>query len=213
MHLALGALQFANSQQPKANSQKPTTNSQKPIAKSQQPKTNSYPNWYMEMQELGYNYRLTDFQAALGISQLKRANESLIKRHEIAARYYDAFKSIPQITDLNHESAKSEQPTTNNQKPTANNQQPTANSHAHHLYVIEVENRLDLYNYLREHQIYAQIHYIPCHLMPYYKNQGWNEGDLPNAEQYYTGCISLPMFPTLSKEEQDFVIKTIKAFF
>lgn len=170
---------------------------------SQKPKANrQWPNWYMEMQNLGYNYRLTDFQAALAISQLKRADEGLKKRHDIAARYFEAFKSIPQITDLNHESAKSEKRKSNSQ-----------NSHAHHLYVIEAEKRLGLYNYLREHQIYAQIHYIPCHLMPYYKEQGWKEGDLPKAESYYSSCISLPMFPTLRKEEQEFVVQKIKQFY
>lgn len=195
VHLALGDWQLAKSQQP-------TANSQEQAAKSEQLTANSYPNWYMEMQNLGYNYRLTDFQAALGLSQLKRADEGLARRREIAGIYKEAFKSIPQITDLNHESAKSE-------KRKANSQ----NSHAHHLYVIEVENRLGLYNYLREHQIYAQIHYIPCHLMPYYKNQGWKEGDLPKAESYYTSCISLPMYPTLSKEEQEFVVQKIKQFY
>lgn len=182
------------------NSQQPTTISHEQKANGQEPTANSqYPNWYMEMQNLGYNYRLTDFQAALATSQLKRADESLKKRHDIAARYFEAFKSIPQVTDRNVESNKS--------------QKPTANNHAHHLYVIEVENRLGLYNYLREHHIYAQIHYIPCHLMPYYKEQGWKEGGLPKAEAYYSNCISLPMFPTLSKEEQEFVIQKIEEFF
>jgi dTDP-4-amino-4,6-dideoxygalactose transaminase len=79
--------------------------------------------------------------------------------------------------------------------------------------VIEVENRLGLYNYLREHKIFAQIHYIPCHLMPYYRQFGWKEGDMPNAETYYKNCISLPMFPTLTEQEQEFVINTIVSFF
>lgn len=165
-----------------------------------------YPNWYMEMQDLGYNYRLTDFQAALATSQLKRADEGLKKRHEIAARYFEAFKSIPQISDRNVES-------NTDDKPIANSQQLTANAHAHHLYIIEVENRLGLYNYLREHHIFAQIHYIPCHLMPYYKEQGWKEGDLPKAENYYSNCISLPMFPTLTFDEQRYIIKSIVNFY
>ena len=78
--------------------------------------------------------------------------------------------------------------------------------------MIEVENRLGLYNYLREHKIFAQIHYIPCHLMPYYRQFGWKEGDMPNAETYYKNCISLPMFPTLTDEEQDFVIAKVNDF-
>ena len=85
--------------------------------------------------------------------------------------------------------------------------------HAYHLYVIEVENRLGLYNYLREHKIFAQIHYIPCHLMPYYKELGWKEGDFPMVELYYKNCISLPMYPTLTNDEQEFVIQTIKNYY
>ena len=85
--------------------------------------------------------------------------------------------------------------------------------HAYHLYVIEVENRLGLYNYLRAKNIFAQIHYIPCHLMPYYRQFGWKEGDMPHAENYYKQCISLPMFPTLTKEEQGFVISSVKEFY
>lgn len=180
---------------------------QPPAAKSQQPTANSeWPAWYMEMQSLGYNYRISDINCALGLSQLRRAAEGLTRRQEIAARYHAAFKNIPQITDRNHESA-------NRQPPIANSQQPNANGHAYHLYVIETENRLELYNHLREHKIFAQIHYIPCHLMPYYREQGWNEGDLPNAEKYYQGCISLPMYPTLTEDEQLRVIQTITEFY
>lgn len=159
---------------------------------------NTYPNWYMEMQTLGYNYRLTDFQAALGLSQLQRAEDGIKRRREIATKYYEAFSEIPQIKDRNHE---------------ANSEQRTANPHAYHLYVIEAENRLGLYQHLREHNIYAQIHYIPCHLMPYYREQGWKEGDLPKAEAYYGKCISLPMYPTLSETEQTFVIESIAEFY
>jgi dTDP-4-amino-4,6-dideoxygalactose transaminase len=158
-----------------------------------------YPAWYMEMQELGYNYRLTDFQAALGLSQLQRADQGLQRRHEIAAYYHEAFKDIPQITDRNFESG--------------NSQPPTANNHAHHLYVLEVEDRLGLYNYLRDNKIFAQIHYIPTHLMPYYRQFGWKEGDMPKAETYYKHCISLPMFPTLSDEDQGLVIDIITKYY
>ena len=153
----------------------------------------NYPGWYMEMQTLGYNYRITDFQAALGDSQLKRADEGLIRRREIANNYYAAFKDVDAIKG---QSGVVE-----------------GHSHAYHLYVIEVENRLGLYNYLREHKIFAQIHYIPCHLMPYYRDLGWKEGDKPNAETYYKHCISLPMYPTLTEVEQTYVIDTIKGYF
>ena len=150
-----------------------------------------YPAWYMEMQELGYNYRITDFQAALGNSQLKRASAGLKRRRKIAESYFDAFKENDFILG----------------------QSGVVNGHAYHLYVIEVKDRLGLYNYLREKKIFAQIHYIPCHLMPYYRNLGWKDGDMPVAENYYSRCISLPMYPTLSDTEQDFVIKNIKNFF
>lgn len=150
-----------------------------------------YPGWYMEMQQLGYNYRITDFQAALGTSQLKRAEKGLARRHEIARVYNEAFSDRPYILG----------------------QSGNIEGHAYHLYVIEVEDRLNLYRYLREHKIFAQIHYIPAHLMPYYCNQEYKEGDLPHAEQYYRHCISLPMFPTLTEEEQQFVIKTVEDFY
>ena len=147
--------------------------------------------WYYEMQELGYNYRLTDFQAALGLSQLKRADEGLKRRQKIAVRYNEAFKRIADI------------------------QTPYASPdvfHAYHLYIIQVPDRLDLYNYLHENGIYAQVHYIPLHLMPYYREQGNKPGDLPVAEKYYSRCLSLPMFPTLTDEEQEYVIVKIKEF-
>jgi len=151
----------------------------------------AYPAWYMEMQQLGYNYRLTDFQAALGISQLKRADSGLMCRREIAKKYNDAFLA----------------------KKWIKSQSGFVNGHAYHLYIVEVNNRLGLYNYLREKNIFAQVHYIPVHLMPYYRNLGWQEGDFIHAEEYYRNCLSLPMYPTLTNEEQDFVIKSINDFY
>lgn len=150
-----------------------------------------YPGWYMEMQQLGYNYRLTDFQAALGTSQLKRADVGLNRRREIAESYYNAFKDKKYIIG----------------------QSGVVEGHAYHLYVIEAEDRLNLYKYLRANNIYAQIHYIPAHLMPYYRQFGYTEGDLPIAENYYKHCISIPMFPTLTDEEQQYVIKIIDNFY
>jgi UDP-4-amino-4,6-dideoxy-N-acetyl-beta-L-altrosamine transaminase len=151
----------------------------------------TYPGWYMEMQELGYNYRLTDMQAALGVSQLKRANEGIEKRKHIAKKYYSAFKD----------------------KTFIKGQSGVIEGHAYHLYVIEVEDRLNLYKYLVSNNIFAQIHYIPAHLMPYYREFGYKVGDLPFAENYYNNCISIPMYPTLSEDEQNFVIKTINDFY
>lgn len=178
----------------------------------------AYPNWYMEMQTLGYNYRLTDFQAALGLSQLQRAETGLQRRREIATVYYEAFKNIPQITDRNHEAANSE-PFTVHRSPLTSTGSPLtvprspSSGHAYHLYVVEAQDRLGLYNHLRANKIYAQIHYIPCHLMPYYQDQGWKHGDIPYAEHYYTGCISLPMYPTLTGVDQTRVINLVKDFY
>jgi dTDP-4-amino-4,6-dideoxygalactose transaminase len=200
------------SQQLTANSKQPKEG-QQPTANSQQPKKSQWPLWYMEMQTLGYNYRLTDFQAALGLSQLQRAEEGLQKRQEIAAVYYNAFKNIPGILDKNIEAgdmAVGNWPLAidkESQELTANSQQPE--KHAYHLYVIEVENRLELYNHLRAHNIYAQIHYIPTHLMPYYRQLGWKPGDMLVAEAYYERCISLPMYPTLGEEELEYILKKI----
>lgn len=153
--------------------------------------TQEYPGWYMEMQTLGYNYRLTDFQAALGSSQLLRADEGLTRRKEIAKIYKDSFEN----------------------RSFLKGQSGVPEGHAFHLYIIEVEDRMALFNHLRANNIFPQIHYIPCHLMPYYKQQGWKEGEMPHAENYYKYCISLPMYPTLKPEEQDFVIKTVIDFY
>ena len=143
--------------------------------------------WYYEMHELGYNYRLTDIQAALGSSQLKRSEEGMRRRREIAAKYNTAFKGIKTL-DTERE------------------------GHAFHLYIIMVEDRKGLYDHLREKGIYAQVHYIPVHLQPYYEKKGWKRGDFPNAEKYYDQCLSLPMYPTLSKEEQEYVIASVVEF-
>lgn len=155
-----------------------------------------YPGWYMEMQELGYNYRITDFQCALGISQLKRANEGLEKRKEIAKRYDLAFQNKKGLLS-----------------PSLEIDSNFKDNHAYHLYVLLVEDRLGLYNNLKANGIFAQIHYYPVHLMPYYRSFGWMENDLPSVEEYYSRCISLPMYPTLTEEEQDFVISTILNYY
>lgn len=148
--------------------------------------------WYYEMQELGFNYRLTDFQAALGISQLKRADQGLERRQQIARRYDEAFADIADVK-------------TPFRAPDI--------YHAFHLYVIQVPKRKQLYDFLRENDICAQVHYAPLHLMPYYRELGNKPGDLPVVEDYYEHCLSLPMYPTLSDEEQEYVIEKVKEFF
>ena len=147
--------------------------------------------WYYEMQELGYNYRLTDIQAALGTSQLRKAYAGVKLRKSIAAKYDCSFSDKSYIkaypsTDIGH---------------------------AYHLYVIEVENRDELMIYLRSKNIYTQIHYIPIYKMPYYRDLGLVDSSCPNSEAYYKCCLSLPIFPSLTEKNQDYVIQCIDDFF
>jgi UDP-4-amino-4,6-dideoxy-N-acetyl-beta-L-altrosamine transaminase len=148
--------------------------------------------WYYEMQELGYNYRMSDINCALGVSQLCRAKKGIELRNKIAQKYNEAFSNVDNI-----------------KTPFI------ANSiyHAYHLYIIQVEERKGLYDYLSEKGVFTQIHYIPIHLQPFYKKMGWSRGDFPIAESYYQHCLSLPMFPSLSDEEQEYVIQQIKNYF
>lgn len=146
--------------------------------------------WYYEMQELGYNYRITEFQAALGISQLKRLNWSIERRNEIAKKYDTVFADTSIRTPFRAENI----------------------THAFHLYIIQVEKRKELYDFLRQNNIFSQVLYIPAHIMPYYKQLGWKQGDMPIAEEYYSKCLALPMFPSLTEEEQDWVIAKVKEF-
>jgi UDP-4-amino-4,6-dideoxy-N-acetyl-beta-L-altrosamine transaminase len=153
--------------------------------------------WYMEMQELGYNYRIPDMLCALGISQLQRAETGMARRKDLAKVYDDAFAEVEGIkTLLTNSSAVRDKET----------------GHAYHLYVIRVENRKGLYDFLRENGVFAQVHYIPAHTMPYYRNLGYAKGDFPASEHYYDECLSLPMYPTLTQEEQKFVIEKVLAY-
>ena len=152
---------------------------------------NNHGGWYYEMLELGYNYRLSDINCALGVSQLDRAEKNVELRNMIAKKYNEAFINIDEIAT----------------PFVADNVY-----HAFHLYVIQIERRKELYDYLRKHNIYTQVHYSPVHLNPYYKKMGWKENDFPMAENYYNKALSLPMFPTLTEEEQNFVIETVIDF-
>ncbi|MFD2787553.1 UDP-4-amino-4,6-dideoxy-N-acetyl-beta-L-altrosamine transaminase [Hymenobacter rubripertinctus] len=145
--------------------------------------------WYMEMQELGYNYRMPDILCALGISQLTQAPAGLLRRRALAARYDAAFAGLPAVRPL-----------------------AGAPGHAYHLYVVRVPDRKGLYDFLRSRQIFAQVHYIPVHTMPYYQNLGWKPGDFPQAEAYYAECLSLPLFPGLTDAEQDYVLASVREF-
>jgi perosamine synthetase len=146
--------------------------------------------WRSDMQELGFNYRLTDFQCALGISQLKRADEFLRKRREIAARYDDAFAKSAFIEML-----KRRQNTT----------------HAYHLYVIKLRTasmRLKLYEHLKSHGILCQVHYIPVYRHSYYAKLDYM-ADCPMSEDFYSRVLSLPIFPGLGEKEQARIISLI----
>lgn len=145
--------------------------------------------WYYEMKELGFNYRLTDIQSALGITQLAKNDRSVIRRNEIAEKYKTAFEEKIKFQSL-----------------------PSGKLNAHHLFIIEVSNRKKLYDFLRENHIFSQIHYIPLHTFPYYKNIGYHNADLKNAENYYSKCISLPMYPSLTDAEQKLVIAKVVEF-
>lgn len=148
--------------------------------------------WYYEMHELGYNYRLSDINAALGLSQLQRATKNLAIRRDIAANYNKSFKSLNGIQFMNN----------------------NHDGHAFHLAVIKSENRNELYEYLKENQIYSQVHYIPVHLHPYYQLKfGFQLGDFPKAEEYYKMGLSLPIYPDLTKEQNLFIIDKVKSFF
>lgn len=147
--------------------------------------------WYMEMLSLGYNYRITDLQCALGISQLKRISKFIKAREKIAARYYKNLKGeenivLPQLT----KNSKS----------------------AWHLFVILVkgQKRKIIYDKLRKAGIGAQIHYIPVYRHQYYRGQGYGRIKLKEGENYYRACVSLPIFPDLKTKDQDYVISILK---
>ncbi|MGB0376009.1 MAG: UDP-4-amino-4,6-dideoxy-N-acetyl-beta-L-altrosamine transaminase [Flavobacteriaceae bacterium] len=162
------------------------------ITKNPKELTTNDGGWYYEMQDLGFNYRLSDISAALGLSQLERAVENLSIRRAIADKYAVAFESIEEVEFMN-----------------------TLNEgHAYHLAVVQVKNRKELYDHLRAHHIYTQVHYIPLHLQPYYQQRfGTQMGDFPEVENYYTQALSLPIFPTLDFKDLDYIINTIKKFY
>ena len=147
--------------------------------------------WYQEMQVLGFNYRIPDILAGLGISQLSRIENNIKQRNEIAKKYNDAFKNVDIRLLPSFEKGR----------------------HAYHLYIIQTKKRKELYDFLRTKNIFSQVHYVPAHLMPYYQQFGWKKGDLPVAENYYDQCLSLPIYSSLQIEEQDYVIENVKLFF
>jgi perosamine synthetase len=150
--------------------------------------------WYHEMQYLGYNYRITDIQCALGLSQLNRVNTFIAKRRKIASKYNTAF---------------------NNDRNIAASKQLNYGESSYHLYVVRVNDkkRLGLFNHLVASGINCQIHYIPVYLHPYYAKLGYKRGSCPNAEKFYGEIISIPIYPDLTDYEQKKVIENINSYF
>lgn len=147
--------------------------------------------WYYEMQELGFNYRLTDFQCALGLSQLRKLDDFVSRRRAIARAYDAAFNTVPELV--------------------VPSQGPTSNS-SYHLYVVQVKtlDRLTVFNRLRARGLGVNVHYIPVHLQPYYaRTYGFQPGDFPLAEAYYARALSLPLFPRMTDEDVATVIQTV----
>lgn len=155
----------------------------------------SHGPWYYQQTELGWNYRLTDLQAALGESQMNKLDAFVARRRAIARRYDELLADLPLTLPWQHPD--------------------TAN--AWHLYVIRLrldrlkKSRRQVVEELRAAGIGVQIHYIPVHTQPYYRRLGFKDGDFPEAEQYYAETISLPMFAALTDEDQDRVVETLKA--
>lgn len=149
--------------------------------------------WYYEQIDLGYNYRMTDIQAALGTSQLDRVDKFLEKRRKIAARYDEAFSDIDGIK--------------------IPKQAENVNS-AYHLYVIRVDKsiRKELFEYLRKNNIGVNVHYIPVYTFPYYRENGYQNVKCENAEKLYETMISIPIYYDLTEEEQEYVINKIKEY-
>ncbi|MGE3319780.1 MAG: UDP-4-amino-4,6-dideoxy-N-acetyl-beta-L-altrosamine transaminase [Candidatus Berkiella sp.] len=145
--------------------------------------------WYYQQIELGFNYRLTDLQAGIGLSQLKKIDTFIAKRNQIAKRYDEELKDLPVITPWQSKNC----------------------YNAYHLYTIELKqhDRKEIFEQLRQKQIGVNVHYIPVHTQPYYQSLGFKIGDFPNAERYYARTISLPMYYSLSQEQQSFVIDTL----
>ncbi len=150
--------------------------------------------WYYQQVALGFNYRMTDIQAALGTSQLTRVDEFVKRRRYLAGRYESLLSGLPVVTSFQHADGQS----------------------AWHLYVVRVmpesaNLRRNVFDFLRNSGINVNVHYIPVHLQPYYRRMGFNPGDFPNAEAYYGSALSLPLYYGLTEEEQDYVIDRLRS--
>jgi len=146
--------------------------------------------WYYQQLELGFNYRMTDIQAALGLSQMSRLDKYVLRRSQLADRYDQLLADLPIIVPPRMTGAAS----------------------AWHLYPIQLvdpRRRKSVFQKMRDAEIGVNVHYIPVHTQPYYSELGFRHGDFPNAERYYDACLSLPLYPGLSEEDQDYVVKVL----
>lgn len=150
--------------------------------------------WYYQQIALGFNYRMTDMHAALGSSQLTRVDDYVARRHVVAHRYESQLADLPVVTPWQH---------------------PDGSS-AMHLYIVRLKrdevtrSHREVFRILRRQGIGVNLHYIPVHLQPYYRERGFAVGNFPEAERYYTEAISLPMFPTLTDNQQDQVVDSLR---
>jgi len=172
------------------------TRNQELRTKNQEPRTKNVNPWYYELQDLGCNYRITDFQCALGLSQLRKLGQYIKRRREIAEKYNDAFQEIEEVI-IPYESENTRS--------------------AYHLYVIQLNlellkaNRKEIFAALRAEGLGVNVHYIPVHLQPFYQREyGYKVGDYPLAEAYYERAITLPLFPKMTDQEVERVIQTVK---
>lgn len=149
--------------------------------------------WYYEQQSLGFNYRLTDMQAALGLSQLERAGTMHVRRQALADRYDSLLAGLPLIVPVRAADRLS----------------------AWHLYVVEIDetrtsrSRADVFRHMRDAGIGVNVHYIPIHTQPYYARLGFKRGDFPASERYYERALSIPLFPALTESQQEHVVTTL----
>lgn len=151
-------------------------------------------SWYYQQVDLGFNYRMTDLQGALGASQMGRLVHYVARRHELARRYDKLLEDLPVVRPW----------------------QQIDGYSAFHLYVIRLKldeitpSHLEVFEALRDREIMVNLHYIPVHTQPYYQAMGFRPGDFPAAEKYYAEAISIPLFPGLTHSDQDFVVKVLK---
>jgi UDP-4-amino-4,6-dideoxy-N-acetyl-beta-L-altrosamine transaminase len=150
--------------------------------------------WYYQQVALGFNYRMTDLQGALGASQMHRLEQYVARRHELARRYDELLKDLPVTTPWQHPDGYS----------------------GLHLYVIRLQldqidrTRLQVFDALRAKDILVNVHYIPVHTQPHYQRMGFRPGQFPHAERYYTEALSIPMYPALSEAQQDEVLGCLR---